>query len=88
MGRKGTGVEPREKSIRVSFAYQGKRQKETLMVGGKPMAPTPANIKHATRLVAEIKEKIRNGVFTWAEYFPASGESSPVTLSDQLKTWL
>lgn len=88
MGRKGTGVEPREKSIRVSFVYQGKRQKETLLVSGKPMAPTPSNVKHATRLVAEIKEKIRNGVFTWTEYFPASGESSPITLDDQLKTWL
>ena len=58
------------------------------MVNGKPMAPTPANIKHAHRLAVEIKEKIRHGVFSMAEYFPASGEASPITLADQLKTWL
>lgn len=88
MGRKGTGIEVREKSIRIAFQYQGAREKHTLMVNGKPMLPTPANVKHAHRLVAEIKDKIRHGLFSMAEYFPASGEALPITLADQLNTWL
>jgi integrase len=89
MGRKRTGgVEIREGSIRVLFQYQGKRERRTLMIGTEPMAPTPANIKHARRIAAEIHDRIRLGVFVMAEYFPANGNAHTGTLADQLQTWL
>ena len=71
MGRAG-GVELREKSIRVRFEYRGKQRRETLHIDDEPMAPTPANAKYAKRLVAEIKQKIENGTFEYAAYFPKS----------------
>lgn len=59
------------------------------MQDGVPILPTPANIKYATRLANEIREKIKYGVFSMAEYFPASGQKvGAVTLADQLDTWL
>jgi integrase len=66
-GRKGSGVELRETSIRLSFTWQGQRCRETL-----DRHPTPANIKYAERLAAEINRKIDNGTFDYAEYFPHS----------------
>ncbi len=87
MGR--SGIDVREKSIRVTFTVNGKQERPTLMLNGKPMPPTPANIKYAERLAAEIKEKIRLGLFSMAEYFPASvSESTQHTLSFQLDQWL
>jgi integrase len=71
MGGAG-GVELREKSIRVRFEWRGKQRKETLYIGDEPMAPTPANVKYAKRLVAEIKQKISNGAFDYAAHFPKS----------------
>ena len=53
------------------------------------MPPTPANIRYAERLAAEIREKIRLGLFSMAEYFPASGDTAQVvTVATQLDTWL
>lgn len=53
------------------------------------MAPTPANIKYAERLAAEIREKVRLGMFSMAEYFPASvSESTQHTVGFQLDQWL
>jgi len=66
------GIELREKSIRVRFEWRGKQRKETLYIGDEPMPPTPANAKYAKRLVAEIRQKIGNGTFNYAEYFPNS----------------
>lgn len=86
MGRKG--VEVRETSIRITFTLDGKQQRQTLLVNGGPMAPTPANIKYAERLAAEIREKIRLGMFSMVEYFPASGTGNAVTVGSQLDTWL
>lgn len=71
MGRTG-GIELRERSFRVRFEYRGKQRKETLYIGDEPMAPTPANAKYAKRLVAEIRQKVDNGTFEYAEYFPNS----------------
>lgn len=89
MGRKGTGVEVRPNSIRISFTLDGEKRRETLTQNGQPLPPTPANIKYANRLSNEIREKIRYGVFSMAEYFPASGHKvGAVTLADQLDTWL
>jgi integrase len=90
MGRTGDGVEIRERSIRLSFTLHGKPERHTLMVNGAPMAPTPANIKYAHRLAAEIRERIRNDTFSLAEYFPASGagSGSTLTVGGWLDTWL
>jgi integrase len=89
MGRTGSGVEVRELSIRLTFVYEGQPQRETLMLNGMPMAPTPANVKYAHRLAKEIRDKIRHGTFSMAEYFPASGGGAGVlTLAAQLDTFL
>ena len=72
MGRTGTGVEARERSIRVQFVYEGRTIKERLTVAGKALAPTPANLKYAARVAAEIKRRVALGTFTFAEFFPDS----------------
>ena len=88
MGRQGSGVEVREKSIRLAFVYEGSPVRKTLCTDGKPMLPTPANIKFAHRLASEIKDKLRHGTFVMAEYFPASGAGGALTVGAQLDTWL
>jgi integrase len=89
MGRAGQGVDVRETSIRITFTLDGTRRRETLMLNGEPLAPTPANVKYATRLAAEIRDRIKHGSFSMAEYFPASGTgAAPLTLAAQLTTWL
>lgn len=83
------GVEIRESSIRLSFAFEGKRQRRTLMVDGVAMLPTPANVKYAHRLIAEIRLRIRAGSFSLAEYFPEDGTvARGGTVADQLDQWL
>lgn len=87
MGRTGAGgIELRETSIRLHFTYAGKARKETLKHSGKPLPPTPANIKHAHRLIAEIKGKIRHGVFEYADYFPDSKAAAELGRSDKMPT--
>jgi len=72
MGRSGSGVEVRDSSIRIKFVLEGIPYKERLTLNGKSLLPTPANIKHATRLSEQIKTKIAAGVFTFSEFFPDS----------------
>lgn len=85
MGRLGMGVEVRPSSIRFTFVPG----KPTLMVNGQPAAPTPANVKWAHRLAAEIREKIKHGTFSIAEYFPLAGTAgTPTTVGSHLNTWL
>lgn len=89
MGDHRQGVEIRPKSLRLTFSWEGKPRKATLITNGKPMAPTPANIRYAERLAAEIRERIRLGTFVWADYFPAGGNSgTEQTMGRQLDTWL
>lgn len=89
MGREGSGVEVRDGSIRLNFTYEGERHRKTLLVNGKPLAPTLANRKYAAKMIAEIKDKIRLGVFVMAEYFATSGSASAgLTVGSQLDTWL
>jgi len=88
VGRNGNGVELRDKSIRVGFVYQGKWVRETLK-----LAPTPANEKHAIRLVAEVRRRIANGTFEYAEFFPESHRAAKKTASttsfgERCKVWL
>ncbi|MFO1156652.1 MAG: DUF3596 domain-containing protein, partial [Rhodospirillales bacterium] len=66
-GRKGTGVEIKDGGIRIRFTWRGQRCREPL--GLKPTSP---NLRHAERLAAEIKEKIRLGSFVYADYFAES----------------
>lgn len=89
MGRAGLGVEVRPNSIRLCFRYEGKDQRHTLMLNGKPLPPTPANLKYAHRVALEIRERIKYGTFSLAEYFPASNTGAgPITVGMQLDTWL
>jgi integrase len=90
MGGDRGGVEPRDNSIRIHFTFKGQARKETLKTDGKPLQPTPANLKYAARLASEIRQKIRFGTFVYAEYFPASKNATTaagVSVSDRLDTW-
>ena len=58
MGRSGSGVEVRESSIRIKFVLHGEPVKERVTLNGKSLEPTPANIKYATRLAADIRRRI------------------------------
>ena len=85
-GRKGSGVELRAASIRVSFTYKGDVCREPLA-----LAPTPPNLKYAARLVGEIKDKIECGTFRYEEYFPDSKRApkkATSTLRDRGDLWL
>lgn len=89
MGRRSSGVEVRASSIRLRFTQDGRLRTPTLKVNGASMAPTPANVRYAERLVAEIRERIELGTFSYAEYFPADGDSGDrLTLQRQMDTWL
>lgn len=87
MGRRGSGVELREKSIRVGFVWQGQWTRETLKI-----PPTPANEKYATRMVAEINRRIELGTFDYAEFFPESRKAPKTannqTFGEMCDTWL
>jgi integrase len=73
MPRKRTGsIQVRANSIRLRFYFREERCEEVLYITDKPAAPTPANRKWAERLLAEITDKIRLGLFQFADYFPNS----------------
>lgn len=91
MGRDGDGVEIRAKSIRLFFTFGGVGRRETLKTDGEPMPPTPANVKYARRLAAEIRDRIRVDAFVYADYFPASPHASSgraTTVAEQLDLWI
>lgn len=56
------------------------------------LQPTPANIRYAERLRAEILGKIERGTFALAEYFPnsprASADTPSMTMGQLLAEWL
>ena len=60
------------------------------MLAGRPMLPTPANLKYAHNVAAEIREKVRHGAFVLAEYFPDACDTVVVagTVSEQVDAWL
>lgn len=88
MGRNGTGVTPRKTSIQLSFTHEGKHHRLTLKAGGKPLPPTPPNLRYAERLIAEIRQKIALGMFSLGEYFPEEAGVSGGTVDDVLRDWL
>lgn len=57
-----------------------------------PFQPRFSRLRHlqcVRSLGVEIRERIRHGTFTLAEYFPASGAgAAPITVGAQLDTWL
>ncbi|MDB5575684.1 MAG: putative integrase [Bradyrhizobium sp.] len=69
-GKRGSGVEPLRQCIRVRFTYARKRQYETLN-----LAPTPANIKAAEKLVARVRAEIALGIFDYQTTFPKDQEA-------------
>lgn len=87
MGRKGSGVEVREKSIRLTFTLaDGTPERQTLYLNGEPLRPTPANVKYAHRIAAEIKLKIEAGMFLMADYFPhAATATTDSTVAGAIK---
>lgn len=87
MGRNGTGVTPRKTSIQVAFTHDGHHRRLTLKRNGEPLPPTPPNIKYAERLVAEIRDRIRLGAFSFAEYFPDESGQDASTLAAYLAGW-
>lgn len=94
MGRDGAGVEVRAGSIRLSFTTpEHGHQRETLTMNGKPLPPTPPNVKRAHRLIQEIRDRITYGTFVLAEYFPdspraARSTSAAATLRERGEMWL
>lgn len=72
MARIGSGVERRDSSIRLKFTFAGEVVKERLTQNGVAIQPTPANVKYAHRVAAEIKRRIAQGTFSFAEFFPDS----------------
>lgn len=94
MGRRGSAsirVLPTALSIR--FTFEGARKEITLTVKGKAMAPTKANQLYANRLAAEVQNRIDQGTFSMAEFFPehagvAQPGVGPVTVASQLDTYI
>lgn len=85
MGRKATGnIEARPNNIRLRYTYMGQRQVETL-----DLAPTPANIKAAERLLARIQSAIQAGVYRRADFFETS-DAAPEnpTFGEWADKWL
>lgn len=72
MGRIGSGVEARETSIRIKFVIDGETIRERLTLNGKSLPPTPANLKYANRVAADVRRRIAAGTFDYAEFFPES----------------
>ena len=94
MGRKGNGVEVRPNSIRLRFTLDdGEVVRETLTIDGKPMAPTPPNMKAAARIAEEVRRRIAVGSFKFVDFFPDSpkakeGEKAPETFGSLADMWL
>lgn len=83
------GVEIRPGSIRIRFTLDKQVHRVRLMTGGVPMAPTPANVQFATRLVAKVREAINLGTFRWADFFPDGGDSGEgLTLRRHFELWM
>jgi integrase len=65
--RKASGVELRKTTIRINFTWNGEFCRETL-----DLNPSAGNAKYAARLVEEIRQRIKLGVFDYGSYFPES----------------
>ncbi len=83
------GIDIRKNSIRLTFTVDGQQQKKTLKLeGGQPMLPTPANVRFAERLDAEIREKIRLGTYNPGDFWPDEGPAVfKRTVGQQMDRW-
>jgi integrase len=89
VARDGSGVVVRGGSIQISFQFEGRQHRPTLRTAdGRPLAPTASNLKHAARLRADIRAKIRAGVFVWSDHFGSNNRAGGTTIGDQLAVWL
>lgn len=80
MGRtKLSGIEVRDSSIRVVFSFGGKQRREPVKLDGAVLPPTPANIKYAVRLIADVKSQISLGTFDYRATFPDSTQAPAPT---------
>lgn len=85
------GVEIHRGKIRLSFQFRAKRIREPLNIDA-----TPANIKYATRLRANLVTEINAGVFDYKKYFPDTdnvdfyrgGTASMPTIAELLEDFL
>lgn len=90
-GRQGSGVRAHGDKIEVRFTFNGKRRHETL-----DLMPTTPNLKAAARMMKDVRDQIRLGVFDYAKTFPKSKapearppEPKPVlTVKAYAETWL
>lgn len=84
MGR-GSGVRATsDNTIQIDFRHRGIRYRERLK-----LAPTPANLKYATRLKATIEHEIATNTFDYTKHFPDSARAKLIaapgrTLRQQL----
>jgi len=86
VGRTGSGVEVRARSIRLVFVYLGQPRRETIRVDGDPLPPTPANIKYVRGLSADLRKRLARGVFddaAYCEFFPESEFARSMAMSAQ-----
>lgn len=91
MGKLGTGVEVRDSSIRLQFNVEGRFVRERLTSDGQAVLPTPANIKYAHRVMADIRRAIANGTFVFEQFFPDSPNAqggNRGTFGDLADAWL
>jgi integrase len=94
MGRKGAGgVDEHNGALRVRFTLDKQRQSIILRLNsGAPMIPTAANMKHALRLAADVRQAIRTGTFSWDRFFPYDPRARDVagtdTVGELLDRWV
>lgn len=82
MGRDGSGVEAREKSIRVNFTLDGRWQRVRLA-----LPPTTVNLRYAEKLVDRVRKAVARGTFDWAEFFPDAPQAKKAKPAHTFKQW-
>ena len=90
---KYSGVEVRDASIRLRFTLDGKTIAKRLNdADGNALIASDANVRHAARLVEQIKMDIKMGVYAPEKYFADEVEKvepEPLpTFAEQLDVWL
>lgn len=91
MAKQGLGVEVRPRCIRLKFTLNGETIRERLTLNGVSVEPTPANLKYANRVAADIRKRIAQGTFDFAEFFPDSPrakEKAPDSFGTLADLWL
>ncbi len=89
MGRRSKtgGVRPHGGGIQLRFTWRNREWRPTLQ-----LRATPANLKHAMRMRAEIVAAIRAGTFDYSAWFPdarnAPQSDLPSTFGDYASRWL